>query len=454
MSPKTDRYNELRSQYPFFIYEHYKYTIGDDALMIRFLFNISDKFYFTTKLSIKKRSFICFEKLSISQMDILIFHIGLIELISYWKLTCSPKVHVKPHHLTSEQIEWWKNVYYHGLGEFFFRNHIENVTVDNFMDISTMAKNTLKPESYNLADTVIIPIGGGKDSIVTLELLRDYCERRIPFILNPRKTTVETILVGGFCIDDIVEVDRQLDPQLMTLNSDGFLNGHTPFSAVLAFLGLLISAATNSKHLALSNESSANEATVQNTSINHQYSKSISFERDFRYYVSRFISEDFNYFSFLRPLSELTISKLFVRFDQYFYIFKSCNIGSKNDKWCCQCSKCLFTFIILSPYIHPDLLERIFGENLLDKATLEEEFKQLLGLENNKPFECVGTYAEVNKAIDLSLHYYPVKYPYLIENLVTIFSKQVTLPDSSQNIWNTEHFLTEPFEKILKCKIY
>jgi len=272
-------------------------------------------------------------------------------------------------------------------------------------------------------------------------------------IINPRRATLGCSRLAGFSRDEIIEIQRLIEPQILKLNEQGFLNGHTPFSAMLAIVTLLISAGTKLKHIALSNESSANEATIKSSSVNHQYSKSIEFERDFRHYVNQYISVDFNYFSFLRPLSELTIAKLFANKPKYFSVFESCNVGSKTDIWCCKCSKCLFTFIILSPFIQPNQLEKIFGENLLDKQILQTEYQQLIGLKDNKPFECVGTQNEVKLALKMALTHYPDRHPYLLENFnnTELFKESLTI---TQQDFTGENFLTIDFERLLKCNIY
>ena len=168
----------------------------------------------------------------------------------------------------------------------------------------------------------------------------------------------------------------------------------------------LVSYLLGKKYVALSNEDSANESNVVGENINHQYSKSLEFENDFRRYVSTYISEDFDYFSFLRPLSELQIAMLFAGNLHYFDVFKSCNVGSKQDIWCGNCPKCLFAYIILSPFINPEVLNRIFGKSMLDDISLKNYFDELVGISPIKPFECVGTRDEVNEAIDLIVKKY------------------------------------------------
>ena len=44
-------------------------------------------------------------------------------------------------------------------------------------------------------------------------------------------------------------------------------------------------------------------------------------------------------------------------------------------------------------------MKEMFGEKLLDKPSLEDDFKKLTGILEDKPFECVGTRKEVMVAL-------------------------------------------------------
>lgn len=209
------------------------------------------------------------------------------------------------------------------------------------------------------------------------------------------------MLAAGYNEKDIVRTYRTIDKNLLKLNSEGFLNGHTPFSAIVAFLSLYCAYLVGGKYIVLSNESSANETNIEGVNVNHQYSKSYEFEEDFTAYVQKniFGYDGIEYFSLLRPFSELQIAKMFASLTQYHETFRSCNRGSKKNVWCGKCAKCLFVFTILSPFIEYDKLVSIFGNDMLDDPDCTADFDGLAGITDLKPFECVGTKSEFNFAL-------------------------------------------------------
>ncbi len=446
MSNQT-KYDAFRQTYPEFVYECYQYDVQSDGLHIVFTFRIGDSILFTPTAFVPNRPFLNFDQPK-ETMDTLVFNMGMIELISYWKCLCPPKVVVKCGSLSDSQIDFWKKIYFNGLGEFFYINGI-HATIEDFLEIDCL--NVLMPECEKVEFRIsnfefqiskllkqssnqaiyLVPIGGGKDSVVTLELLSDFLaggKRPVPLIMNPRGATIGCIEAAGYSMEDVLVIHRSIHPRLLELNSQGCLNGHTPFSAMLAFYTLLASQLSGIPNIALSNESSANEATVADTGVNHQYSKSLEFENDFRSYVAENISPQYNYFSFLRPLSELQIAMLFSRYGKYHPVFRSCNAGSKEDIWCGRCAKCLFAYIILSPFIPPQQLDNIFGKNMLDDPAMLQFFNELTGHAETKPFECVGTIDEVNTALSMAVErWYPNHRPVLLEGYAPVATQSTVL---------------------------
>ncbi len=441
-------FKQLRNEYGSFIFEKFSVSTENDSVIVVSDFWIDDKFHFSPTLTIPNNRFISNE-LSVDDLQTLAFHLGMIELISYWKAICPKKIIVKPYKLNRDQINWWKRLYFNGLGEFFYTNGI-TAEQNDFVEIISESDKEFPRIELSFNEKVLVPVGGGKDSIVTLELLKNDFEI-IPLILNPRKATTDTVEVAGFGKDAFFRIQRTIDPLLLELNANGFLNGHTPFSALLAFVTLFASAMTGAGHIALSNESSANEPTESDSGVNHQYSKSYEFEKDFRGYVAKYISNEINYFSFLRPLSELQIASLFSGFKKYHPVFRSCNAGSKTDSWCGKCPKCLFTAIILSPFIDKQDIIKIFDKDILDDDSLLPVLNELTGTTPVKPFECVGTVDEVNAAIAYAIGRngdLPALFEEYKRSKVYEIYKNVKFSELL-NDFNTEHFLSDKFEKVI-----
>ena len=428
------KFDALRESFATFTFEKQTVTRAEGKLSLAFDFNLDDRYHFRPTLEIPARRFLNWEGIPPEQLEALAFQIGMTELVSYWKIACPKHVVIKPFALTDTQIAFWKKLYYNGLGEFLYLNGI-TVSETDLMQIECAGDRPFPKVGVPLEEKVLVPVGGGKDSVVTLECLRKEMPVT-PLIVNPRGATLNCVRTAGYGDEDFIVVNRTLDPTMLKLNSEGYMNGHTPFSALLAFIGVLVAFGSRSKYIALSNESSANESTVPGTNINHQYSKSVAFERDFRNYVAGNLNDKVQYFSFLRPLSELQIAYLFSKCEAYHSVFRSCNVGSKTDSWCGHCPKCLFTWIILSPFLSRQKLTTIFGKDLLIDNTLRPIFEELNGTAPVKPFECVGTVEEVQACVKATE------------------SHDFTAVNAILNRFNNDHFLPENFERILKSKLH
>ncbi len=413
-----ERYRYLREKYETFIYKGYRVAFMPESYHVEYDFEIEGLSEFTAKWDFPIYSLQ--EEIDEEALGKLFFQLGMVEAISYYKITCPRNFKVMlsedmaVHALYDRQCKWWRKLLYCGLGEFMYRNGI-NEKEDELVNITCVdpAGNVLDPRTSNagekksttaagqyhdnrLYNGCLVPVGGGKDSVVSLELLKG--KDIVTYSVNGNETTRNVIDICEYKKGDYI-AHRVLDKRMLRLNELGYLNGHTPFSAIVAFSSVIAAYITGRKYITLSNESSANESTVRDSFVNHQYSKSYEFERDFNEYISMITDSDIHYFSMLRPLTELQIAALFSKAVAYHKAFRSCNAGSKQGIWCCNCPKCLFVYIILSPFISDRELADIFGEKLLDKESLDKDFRELIGIDENKPFECVGTRREVAAAM-------------------------------------------------------
>lgn len=448
----------LRQLHPQFIYKKYSWEIVDSDLLINFFYevvnseDVSKKIEFNPNLTIYN---VDAEKISNLQPEIFenfVFNLGMIEILSYWKATCSPEILIEAGRPTNLQISWWHNLLIKGLGEFFYVNNID-FSAPDFVKISSTVQETnvftpsIAPHTSPPDNTYLIPVGGGKDSATVLGL---FDQNNIPyscFVLEPHSPSALEIINASHP-QSTHTATRQIDPTLLLLNRQGYLNGHTPFSAYLAFVSSFVAWIFGQKNVVLSNENSANEGNVtfHNHIINHQYSKTFEFEKNFRQYLSDHIfntekEPPVNYFSLLRPLYEIQIAKLFAGFPQYHSVFKSCNVGQKQNIWCHHCPKCLFVFTMLFPFIDEETLTtKIFDHNLFDDETLLPMMLELMGKTEQKPFECVGTYEEVIQALQLSIKKATKKHYILeeVEYLVGQYQQKNLLEN-----WNQENFVAE-----------
>lgn len=441
-----EKFNNLREKYPDFIYEKYEISFEEDYLKIKYYFTVPGLTTFSPEIKINKDSI----KIDYDQeyLNYLVFQLGLIELISYCKATCSKNIIIKAGYINSEQINFLKKLYYNGLGEFLYLNGITIAKEDLFIIACEHEKTELKKISYQATGN-LISVGGGKDSCVSLEILKNERDNAC-FIINPKTPSLESCYQAGYSDKNIIKVERILDRKIIELNQEGYLNGHTPFSAIVAFTSYLCAYLLGKKNIILSNENSANEPTVLGTEINHQYSKTYEFEKDFTEYMNKFIKLDINYFSLLRGLSEFNIARLFSNYKKYHQVFKSCNLGSKNKSWnwCCNCPKCLFVYIILSPFLTKEERIEIFGEDLYERKDLLETFLEIVGHSKTKPFECVGTYEEARYAVSLVIKNTEKDLPYLLK----YYKENYDLELSGKKIldYNENNNLNAYYNKLVK----
>lgn len=451
-----NKFEKFRSEAPVFIYRSYTITETADTVEVGLSFSIPDvmdfspSWVFTKPADISVKGDLTFERMA--------FSLGMAEAVSYWKAVCSPTMRVECGELSPEQISWWKKLYFLGLGEFFYVNGI-STDMDSFVDIVPTGHfaPSLK-ENVREVSGCLVPVGGGKDSALTIETLTQAGMDCRCYAINKRCSISATVEAAGLPEDALIISQRKFDRSLIELNNKGYLNGHTPFSSIVAFSAEITAYLNGLKYIVLSNESSANESTVAGQEVNHQYSKSFEFERDFHEYEEKYLKSGIYYFSFLRPLSEFQIAKMFVSHEKYLPVFRSCNLGSKvsPDIWCGECPKCLFVSLILSPFLSPSKQRAVFGKYMLDDENMKEYFTELIGQSEHKPFECVGSIDEVNLAVSLAIKRYEANDMPLPLLFREYKDRGLYRPEEIDRIndeycrgYNSENLLPERFKNIL-----
>ena len=315
--------------------------------------------------------------------------------VSYFKLLAPLHIEVE-FPLSDLGRDYALDIYSNGLGEFYARNnlsHFGKIEIDAARDARKGRPSPL------LKDRALLPIGGGKDSLVSVQLLEAAGLDYTPFAVNPKGPILGSVERTG---KTPLYVTRTLDPEMIRLGKlPGYLNGHVPSTAINSMIAALTALLFSFNRIILSNERSASEGNVvhDGREVNHQYSKSLDFEGRIAAVMAEATGGALGYFSLLRPYSEARIAKLFTRQTRFDHVFSSCNrnfklSGHDGPLWCGECPKCHFTFLILAPVMEKARLLGIFGQNLLDRPGNEHAYRELTGLAGQKPWECVGEIEE------------------------------------------------------------
>ena len=391
------------SKYQKFVFDHYTFDRNTGILELHY--NLDEQLLFVETY----RFDFDFADYDQAQLDRAIQALFFLAGTSYFKTYAPQELVVKQGQLDADTAAFFSKTYQRGLGEFWYVNKLDPHTEVKFPH----GAEVLSQQTAHTGEGMLVAIGGGKDSLVTVEFLRGKTDKLATWSLNHRQQLeplVDKIGLPHFW------VERSWDPVLYELNDQGAMNGHIPISGIFACVGTIVAILTGYRDVVVSNEQSANEPTLRymGVDINHQYSKSQEFERDYQAFLWHTLGDTARYYSFLRPFSEVRIAEFFSKsgFDRYKDVFSSCNRAfvhtSDHMWWCGECAKCAFVFMALTPFVPRKELETLFGgKNLLQEPELEATYRKLLGIEGDKPLDCVGDIKESRTAMRLAFQQYP-----------------------------------------------
>jgi hypothetical protein len=330
----------------------------------------------------------------------------LIAGISYYKAGLARTIDPGDSHIDKSVAVFLNELYLQGLGEFAYVNQLDLSGQVSFeVNTDETAAESSAAMDVDLPDRALVAMGGGKDSLVCLQMLRESGIEVQPACVGDSVLIGETVKTAGF---PLLRIGREMSARLSEMNAAGAWNGHVPITAINSAILLCAGLLYGYRHIVFANESSANEGTLkdaQGTEVNHQYSKSLAFEKAFRAVIRKRVSPGIEYFSLLRPLSECAIARLFSEMREFHAVFSSCNRNFHQDgshikgRWCLDCPKCRFAALALAPFMSPAQLIAIQGADLLDQENQLTGFRELCGLGENKPFECVGSISESRAAM-------------------------------------------------------
>ena len=325
----------------------------------------------------------------------------LIAGVSYYKAAVPETIVLDAYAIDAGTAAFLTEVYENGLGEFAYRN---GLSLRGRIVFPAGAPAPAKAPAAGLPAHALVAIGGGKDSLVSIEALRRAG-------IAQTVTWIGSAPLIRSCAErtglPLLNISRQLPPELFAMNKQGALNGHIPVTAVNSAILSLAALLHGADQVVFSNERSASYGSqIEGTGeVNHQWSKGWDFERGFAAHLRSHVAADLNYYSLLRPFSELAVARQFAKTDFYDAHFSSCNrnfhiLGERPaQRWCGVCPKCHFVFLALAPFMPKPRLMTIFGRNLLDEPAQIPGFDALLEYQDHKPFECVGEGRESRAAM-------------------------------------------------------
>lgn len=330
----------------------------------------------------------------------------LVAGISYYKAGLARRIDPGNSRIDENKAAFLKELYLQGLGEFAYINQLDLSGLINFaINTDKTSVESTAAMDTDMPERALVAMGGGKDSLVCLQMLREAGIEVQPVCVGGSGLIGETVKTAGL---PLIRIGRELSAELGEMNAGGAWNGHVPVTAINSAILLCACLLYGYRYIVFANESSADEATLkdaQGREVNHQYSKSLVFEKAFRRVIREHVSPGIEYFSLLRPFSECAITRLFSDMTEFHAVFSSCNRNFHLDgshiegHWCQDCPKCRFTALALAPFMSPEQLIAIQGADLLDQEQQMLGFKELCGLGENKPFECVGSISESRAAM-------------------------------------------------------
>lgn len=325
----------------------------------------------------------------------------LVAGVSYYKAGLSPEIRFAERRVDAELAAFLSELYVQGLAELAYHNQID---VGDRISFPGQGSSP-DPIALSLPERALVAMGGGKDSLVGLRLLQDAGIEVQAVCVGQSTLIGDTVKAAGL---PLLRIERTLAPELVVMNRAGAWNGHIPVTAINSAILLCASILYGFRYVVFSNERSADEATLNlpdGTAINHQYSKSSAFETSWREVIASHVSEDIEYFSILRPFSELEIVRRFCELSEFHPVYSSCNRnfhidGSRTEgRWCRDCPKCRFAALSLALFLSPGRVAEIMGGDLLDQLGQIDGFRALCSLDRHKPFECVGETGESRAAM-------------------------------------------------------
>jgi UDP-N-acetyl-alpha-D-muramoyl-L-alanyl-L-glutamate epimerase len=313
-------------------------------------------------------------------------------------------------HLTDDLVRLWRTVFHHVWAQWRYEHDLPDYDGPRFVDPVQPAPAPLRAPDGPVE--LLAFCGGGKDSLVALKLLE---RAGLPFATlgyahsvygaaEPQHALLDRIgavtprarAERQWVIDDLLDAPvARLRPQL---GVKYILAAETPASV---FAALPIALARGYRGLVVAHEASANSGnlTWNGEVVNHQWGKGWDAEQLLDRYVGQQLVGNLRYFSVLQPIHDEVIFELLTRDTELAPLTHSCNV---QKPWCGSCAKCAYVWLQFAAHLPPAVVHATFGSDFGERPANERWFREMLGLAEHTPFECVGSAPEARLALTLA----------------------------------------------------
>ena len=363
----------------------------------------ADQFTFSTKVFYHDIDF--YDLISAYSQEVvnsIAAHIALFEGMKFCSLF--PQyydISIIADHLSSKALDIFLKVYQGVFSQHRYENNRIDYIGPQFVIVDRNLGQSQATEIMTDHSAILTGCGGGKDSILAMKIFE---EAKIPFASLQYSHSVYGKAENQHnLIADVLEYTTPIKKHLISIYDDfishPFLSLYCPENSgiiapetpVSIFESLFVILHGGYRYLCLAHEKSANTGNFywneNDCEVNHQWGKSFEAESLLNQYVKENLLSNFTYFSILQPLYDFRIFKNLARYPEVLPKIHSCNV---QKPWCKKCAKCAYVWLGLMAAFPPEQIDLIFQKNLLDDPDLLLIFKQLLGLTQHTPFECIG----------------------------------------------------------------
>jgi hypothetical protein len=313
-------------------------------------------------------------------------------------------------YLTADLIAVWRTVFHHVWAQWRYEHDLPDYDGPRFVDPVAPPAPPIRAPGGPVE--LLAFCGGGKDSLVALKLLE---RAGLPFATlgyahsvygqgEPQHALLDRIAAATprvraerqWVIDDLLDAPvARLRPEL---GVKYILAAETPASV---FATVPLALARGYRGLVVAHEASANSGNLEwnGEVVNHQWGKGWDAEQLLDGYVQRALVAGLRYFSVLQPIHDEVIFELLCRDPELAALTHSCNV---RKPWCGTCAKCVYVWLQFAAHLPPDVVHRTFGADLGERPENERWFREMLGLAEHTPFECVGSAPEARLALGLA----------------------------------------------------